>query len=163
MNACFSIWKGAKICTKLQNTLLFCVPAVASFGWRRDPLKIKVYWDLWVPPSVFWYAIPIFQWCVTWPNTVLESNWGRITDGLVVHDTDVERWERSALNFAVYSTLWQLPHHVHCRSKWNYFTKWFQKLKKSSLYLSSPVRKFFAVVCFFVEFWRKVYLALTFL
>ena len=60
------VQKKLCVCTKLQNTLLFFVSAVASFG--RDPLKIKVKWDLLVPLSVFWYAIPIFQWRVLWPN-----------------------------------------------------------------------------------------------
>ena len=35
---------------------------------------------------------------------LLEPSWGKIIYWMVVHGTNVERWKRSALNFAVYST-----------------------------------------------------------
>ena len=35
---------------------------------------------------------------------LLEPDWGKIIYWMVVHGTNVERWKRSALNFAVYST-----------------------------------------------------------
>ena len=53
-----------KVCVTKHPSLF--LSAVASFG--RDPLKIKIKWDFWVPLSLFWYTIPIFQWRVSWPN-----------------------------------------------------------------------------------------------
>ena len=107
MNACFPKGNGAKlcVCTKLQNTLLFFVSAVASFG--RDPLKWKLNEIFGFPFHFSGMPYPYSsEECCDLTNYIylLEPSWGKIIYWMVVHGTNVERWKRSALNFAVYST-----------------------------------------------------------